>query len=130
VPPTPSGNMPTPVKNNLHVASADNAAKEATSGAIYGAVKWGIISAFGCGLAYAASPMFRNLTLQFRVYLWMCPTTVGSMVNADARLRSYEAMIRREKRIQADEARERVLAEEYAELEASERALAKSKSSR
>jgi hypothetical protein len=52
-------------------------------GAFMGAVKWGLISAVGAAGAYAVSPLFRGLTLQFKVYLWMCPTTIGSMVEAD-----------------------------------------------
>ncbi|KAF8538240.1 hypothetical protein BDD12DRAFT_843611 [Trichophaea hybrida] len=52
-------------------------------GALQGATKWGIISALGAVGCYFASPLFRGLTIQFRVYLWMCPTTIGSMMEAD-----------------------------------------------
>jgi len=71
----------------------------------------------------------RGLTIQFRVYLWMCPTTIGSMVEADHRLRMYEAMVRSERREQVEAARERALVEEMmlSEMEARARERAATK---
>jgi len=114
--------MPTPIRNDItRTSHADSAAREAMMGALAGAAKWGIISALGAVGCYFALPLFRGLTIQFRVYLWMCPTTIGSMMEADRRLRRYEAMVRSEHRFQADAAREQALIDEMAELEAMER---------
>jgi hypothetical protein len=46
-------------------------------------IKWGALSVLAGTAAYFASPLFRGLTVQFKVYLWMCPTVVGSMVETD-----------------------------------------------
>jgi len=61
----------------------DSAARAASIGALVGAAKWGAVSLAGVVLAHTFSPLVRGLTIQFRVYLWMCPTTIGSMVEAD-----------------------------------------------
>ncbi|KAF8472501.1 hypothetical protein BDZ91DRAFT_780317 [Kalaharituber pfeilii] len=41
------------------------------------------------------------LSPQFKVYLFMCPVVVGSMVEADNRLREYERRVRMERRAMA-----------------------------
>ena len=46
---------------------ANNAAWEATRGAIYGAAKWGAFTAVLGGIGYVASPIYRSLTIQFKV---------------------------------------------------------------
>lgn len=46
---------------------AINAAWEATRGAMYGAAKWGALTAVLGGIGYVASPIYRNLTIQFKV---------------------------------------------------------------
>ncbi|RPB25302.1 hypothetical protein L211DRAFT_112762 [Terfezia boudieri ATCC MYA-4762] len=81
--------------------SADEAAKTAMWGGLIGCLKWSIYSALGGLVAYRFSPVFRNLTPQFKVYLFMCPVTIGGMVEADRRLRQYEARIRMERRAEA-----------------------------
>jgi len=113
--------MPTPIRGDAHSEHADSAAHAAAVGALIGAVKWGAISAVGGMGAYYFSPLFRGLTVQFRVYLWMCPTTIGSMLEADHRLRRYEAVVRAGRRKQIEAAREKEYADELAELEAIER---------
>ncbi|KAI5803194.1 hypothetical protein EDC01DRAFT_646193 [Geopyxis carbonaria] len=113
--------MPSPINNNLHIGTADNAAWEATLGAVKGAAKWGTLSALAGVGAYFFSPIFRGLTLQFRVYLWMCPTTIGSMVEADHRLRKYEHFVRAQQRAQIEDAREAAFLAEMKELEEWER---------
>jgi hypothetical protein len=48
---------------------ATEASWEAARGATYGAVKWGLGTALLGGLGYAVSPIYRGLTLQFKVYV-------------------------------------------------------------
>lgn len=45
----------------------DGAAWAATRGAGYGAVKWGIPTAFLSGIGYLTSPIYRGLTIQFKM---------------------------------------------------------------
>lgn len=98
LPPPP---LPHPTKTNKYTAgNPDHAALEATRGAVSGAIRvlpppppppttkltipqWGTFSLLAGVVAYLSSPIFRNLTVQFKVYLWMCPTVVGSMIEAD-----------------------------------------------
>lgn len=46
---------------------AIDAAKEATRGAVYGAVKWGAFAGILGGIGYLTSPLYRGLTIQFKV---------------------------------------------------------------
>lgn len=46
---------------------AEDAGWEATKGAVYGAAKWGVFTAALGGLGYAFSPLYRGLTIQFKV---------------------------------------------------------------
>lgn len=43
------------------------AAWEATRGAVYGAVKWGALAGILGGIGYVMSPIYRGLTIQFKV---------------------------------------------------------------
>lgn len=43
------------------------AAWVATRGAIYGACKWGALTGVLGGIGYAMSPIYRGLTIQFKV---------------------------------------------------------------
>lgn len=43
------------------------AAWEATRGAVYGAVKWGLFTGLLGGIGYATSPIYRGFTIQFKV---------------------------------------------------------------
>ena len=119
-------------------AEAVDAGWEATRGAIYGALKWGAVTAVLGGIGYAVSPLYRGLTVQFKVYvhfLYSKPTSslsslilngplgdsyiqmsgmvFGSMIEADYRLREYEARVRIQKRLQRDRAMWQKFEEEY-----------------
>jgi hypothetical protein len=48
---------------------AVDASWEATRGAVYGAIKWGAVTAALGGIGYAVSPLYRGLTIQFKVYV-------------------------------------------------------------
>ncbi|KAI5820049.1 hypothetical protein BZA77DRAFT_126003 [Pyronema omphalodes] len=109
--------MPSPIRTDpTRTAAADAAAWEAVRGAGVGLVKWGIVSAIAAVGLNFASPIFRNLTIQFKVYLWMCPSTLGSMMEADWRLRRYEAAIRRELKNEMESHRQKALQDEEEEL--------------
>ncbi|KUI71038.1 hypothetical protein VM1G_07203 [Cytospora mali] len=92
---------------------AVNAAWEATRGAVYGAVKWGAFTGILSGIGYYTSPIYRGLTIQFKVYIQMSGMVVGSMIEADHRMRQYEAHIRMQRRIARDRALWQKFEEEY-----------------
>ncbi|KAF2639033.1 hypothetical protein P280DRAFT_499800 [Massarina eburnea CBS 473.64] len=80
----------------------NEAAWEAARGASWGALKWGAFSAVAGGVAYAMSPIYRSLTIQFKVYIQMSGMILGGMIEADNRIRAYEHMIRHQKRLARD----------------------------
>ncbi|KAH7033494.1 uncharacterized protein B0I36DRAFT_109789 [Microdochium trichocladiopsis] len=88
----------------LDTAEIEQAQWEAAKGAGYGALKWGAFSAACGGLGYAFSPMYRGFTIQFKVYIQMSGMILGSMIEADARMRRYEQQVRIQRRINRDRA--------------------------
>lgn len=82
--------------------------------------QWGIYAAILGGAGYAMSPIYRGLTIQFKVYvchlrmvdemlnlssfIQMSGMILGSMLEADYRLREYEAKVRMQKRMIRDRA--------------------------
>ncbi|KAI2603706.1 hypothetical protein GGR54DRAFT_459679 [Hypoxylon sp. NC1633] len=88
----------------LESDDAKEAQWEATRGAAIGAVKWGAASAVLGGVGYVFSPLYRGLTIQFKVYLQMSGMIVGSMIEADYRMRQYEQHVRMQRRIARDRA--------------------------
>ncbi|KAI0995590.1 hypothetical protein K3495_g12591 [Podosphaera aphanis] len=52
----------------LSSAEANEAAWEGGKGALIGASKWGLCSAALGGIGYCISPIYRGLTIQFKVY--------------------------------------------------------------
>ncbi|KAI0150159.1 hypothetical protein GGR57DRAFT_199106 [Xylariaceae sp. FL1272] len=83
----------------LNSEDAKQAQSEAIKGAGYGALKWGAAAAALAGLGYAMSPVYRGLTLQFKVYLQMSGMILGGMIEADSRMRQYEQFIRTQRRL-------------------------------
>ncbi|KAK6086248.1 hypothetical protein SCUP234_02461 [Seiridium cupressi] len=88
----------------LNSAEANEAQRQAVRGAGLGAIKWGFASAILSGLGYAVSPVYRGLTIQFKVYLQMSGMILGGMLEADGAVRQYEARLRMQKRIARDRA--------------------------
>ncbi|KAL2873918.1 hypothetical protein SGCOL_010889 [Colletotrichum sp. CLE4] len=86
-------------------AEADDAAWEATRGAFIGAARWGLGAAVVGAFAYKFSPLYKGLTIQFKIYMQMSAMVLGSMLEADSRLREYEARVRLQKRILRDRAK-------------------------
>uniref|UniRef100_A0A8H7TQC8 HIG1 domain-containing protein n=1 Tax=Bionectria ochroleuca TaxID=29856 RepID=A0A8H7TQC8_BIOOC len=84
---------------------ADDAAWEACKGAMIGAGKWGLGTAILGGLAYLRSPVYRSTTVQFKVYIQSSGMVLGAMLNAESRLREYEAQVRMQRRLMRDKAR-------------------------
>ncbi|KAF2012466.1 hypothetical protein BU24DRAFT_425119 [Aaosphaeria arxii CBS 175.79] len=80
----------------------NEAAWEASRGALSGATKWGAFFAAAGGVAYAFSPLYRGLTFQFKVYIQMSGMILGSMIEADKRMIQYEHRIRHQKRLARD----------------------------
>ncbi len=58
-----------PSLNTTKHEEATEASWEATRGAVAGALKWGVASALLGGLGYVASPVYRGLTIQFKVFV-------------------------------------------------------------
>lgn len=54
-------------RSALENEEAKQAQMEAVKGAGYGAVKWGLAGAVLSGMGYAMSPIYRGLTIQFKV---------------------------------------------------------------
>ncbi|KAG0648325.1 hypothetical protein D0Z07_5192 [Hyphodiscus hymeniophilus] len=77
----------------LRYEEASGAAWEGGRGAAVGAAKWGVYSAILGGVGYGVSPIYRGLTIQFKVCL-----------EADRRIRDYEAKVRMQKRMMRDRA--------------------------
>lgn len=61
------------------------------------------------------SPIYRGLTPQFKVFIQMSFMTLGSMIEADRRLRAYEQLVRHQKRIARDTEVWRRFEEDYEE---------------
>jgi len=82
----------------------DAAAWEGGRGAVVGATRWGLGAAVLGGLGYTMSPIYRGLTFQFKVFLQMSGMIMGACLEADHRVREFEAKVRMEKRILRDRA--------------------------
>ncbi|KAK7995400.1 hypothetical protein PG990_014173 [Apiospora arundinis] len=93
----------------LNASDVTEAQWEATRGAAIGAAKWGAASAILGAAAYAFSPIYRGLTIQFKVYIQMSGMIVGSMIEADSHMRLYEHRVRMQRH---GEALEREFAED------------------
>lgn len=102
-------------QDDMHSAEANTAAWEATRGAFTGAARWGAVTAVLGVAGYYFSPVYRGLTVQFKIYLQMIGMTFGSMVEADHRLRVYEAQMRLQRRIARDRAKWKEFEEGYEE---------------
>ncbi|KAE9374411.1 hypothetical protein N431DRAFT_437847 [Stipitochalara longipes BDJ] len=88
----------------LQSDEANSAAWEGGRGAVAGAGKWGAGAAILGAAGYAMSPIYRGLTIQFKVFLQMSGMILGSCLEADHRIRQYEAKVRMEKRMVRDRA--------------------------
>ncbi|KAF4974298.1 hypothetical protein FZEAL_8780 [Fusarium zealandicum] len=92
---------------------ANDAAWEAAKGALMGAAKWGAGAAVVGAAGYVWSPLYRSMTVQFKVYLQMCGMVMGSMIEADGRLRQYENQVRMQRKLIRDKAKWERYEEEF-----------------
>ncbi|KAF7523629.1 hypothetical protein G7054_g11689 [Neopestalotiopsis clavispora] len=99
----------------LNSDEANEAQRQAVRGAGYGAIKWGFASAILGGIGYAMSPVYRGLTIQFKVYLQMSGMILGGMLEADGAVRQYEARVRMQKRFAKDRAMWETFEKEFEE---------------
>ncbi|RKF54099.1 hypothetical protein GcC1_214010 [Golovinomyces cichoracearum] len=88
----------------LSSTEAQYAAWEGGRGAVIGAIKWGFGAALLGGAGYFMSPIYRGLTIQFKVFLQMSGMILGGCLEADHRIREYEAKVRVHKRMIRDQA--------------------------
>jgi len=65
--------------------------------------QWGLYTGILGGALYFFSPVYRSLTFQFKVYLQMSGMTVGSIIEADRRIREYEVGQRRWRKLRRDQ---------------------------
>jgi len=84
--------------NPAKTEEAEQAHREALRGAVSGGARWGLYMIAFSAAAHLFSPIYRNLTVGFKVYIFMSGITIGSMVEADHRLRDYEKRVRQRKR--------------------------------
>ncbi|KAI1146824.1 hypothetical protein F4825DRAFT_176134 [Nemania diffusa] len=91
-------------RSALDTAEAKQAQMEALRGAGFGALKWGAAAAVLGGLGYSMSPIYRGLTIQFKVYIQMSSMILGGMIGADSRMRRYEHQVRVQRMIARDAA--------------------------
>ncbi|KAI0096007.1 hypothetical protein GGR51DRAFT_62264 [Nemania sp. FL0031] len=96
----------------LDTEEAKHAQMEALRGAGVGAFKWGAAAAIFGGMGYAMSPIYRGLTIQFKVYIQMSSMILGGMIGADSRMRRYEHHVRTQRMIARDVAMWQDLAED------------------
>lgn len=87
-----------------------------------GAAKWGIYSGILAGAGYYFSPVYRNLTFQFKVYLQMSGMTIGGCIEAERRVREYERRAMRMRKIKKDAEVWRMYEQDYAEQAGSQKA--------
>ncbi|KAH7357477.1 hypothetical protein BKA66DRAFT_473348 [Pyrenochaeta sp. MPI-SDFR-AT-0127] len=83
-------------------AETNEAAWEAARGAVWGGSKWGAFFAVAGGVAYAFSPLYRGLTVQFKTYIQMSGMILGGYLEADRRMVMYSHRIRNQKRLARD----------------------------
>ncbi|KAH6684135.1 hypothetical protein B0J14DRAFT_572192 [Halenospora varia] len=83
---------------------ADGAAWEAGRGAVSGAAKWGLVFGGLGAVGYAMSPIYKGLTIQFKVFIQMSGMIMGACLEADHRIREFEAKVRMQKRMMRDRA--------------------------
>ncbi|THX88903.1 hypothetical protein D6D05_01517 [Aureobasidium pullulans] len=107
---------PNSAHGKLDSEETNAAAWQATRGAVTGAARWGIYSAVAAGIAYAYSPVYRGLTIQFKVFLQMSGMIFGGVIEADERLRIYGERSRRQKVMARDAAVWRKYEEEFESL--------------
>ncbi|KAH8821556.1 hypothetical protein F5884DRAFT_93078 [Xylogone sp. PMI_703] len=88
----------------LRSEEANQAASEGGKGALIGATRWAVYGAIVSGAGYAMSPIYRGLTIQFKVFIQMSFMVLGGSLEADRRVRAYEARLRVEKRLKQDRA--------------------------
>ncbi|KAL8931464.1 MAG: hypothetical protein Q9211_006944 [Gyalolechia sp. 1 TL-2023] len=93
--------MSTSSRRVSHEQAAANSA--ALRGATVGAAKYGLVSLLLGVVGTFTSPIYRGLTVQFKVFLQMSGMTLGGWIEADRRLRSYELWRLRERRRENDE---------------------------
>jgi len=91
-------------------------------GGMNGAAKWGIYSGILAGAGYYFSPVYRNLTFQFKVYLQMSGMTIGGCIEAERRVREYERRAMRMRKIKKDAEVWRMYEQDYAEQAGSQKA--------
>ncbi|KAL7936747.1 hypothetical protein V8C35DRAFT_240776 [Trichoderma chlorosporum] len=82
----------------LKSEEAQDAGWEAGKGGLIGAAKWGMGAAILGSAAFFWSPVYRKTTVQFKVYVQMSAMVLGGMIEADQRLRQYEAQVRAQRR--------------------------------
>lgn len=89
-----------------------------------GAARWGVYSGILAGVGYYFSPVYRNLTFQFKVYLQMSGMTIGGCIEAERRVREYERRAMRMRKIKKDAEVWRLYEQDYAEQAGPQKAAA------
>ncbi|KAI4945809.1 hypothetical protein J4E91_007723 [Alternaria rosae] len=64
--------------------------------------QWGAFFAVAGGVAYAFSPVYKGLTVQFKTYIQMSGMILGGYLEADKRMINYQHRVRHHKRVARD----------------------------
>ncbi|KAK6584380.1 hypothetical protein PZA11_002604 [Diplocarpon coronariae] len=88
----------------LRSEEATDAAWEGGRGAVVGAAKWGLVAVLLGGVGYRISPIYRGLTIQFKVLTLMQGMILGACLEADHRVREYHTKVRLHNRMLRDKA--------------------------
>ncbi|KAL2111219.1 hypothetical protein VUR80DRAFT_158 [Thermomyces stellatus] len=94
-----------PQRSVLHTEEANEASWEAVRGGVSGALKWGAGAAVLGVIGHKMYPLYRGLTIQFKVYIQASAMIMGGMLEADNRMRMFENRMRLQRRIQQNQAK-------------------------
>ncbi|KAF1813532.1 hypothetical protein P152DRAFT_434735 [Eremomyces bilateralis CBS 781.70] len=91
-----------PPGGRLQDEELDRAAWQAAKAGAIGAAKWGVGAAMLGGAAYFYSPIYRGLTIQFKIYLQMSAMTLGGILKGESYMHDHKIRMRHYRRLQSD----------------------------
>ncbi|QIW98390.1 hypothetical protein AMS68_003908 [Peltaster fructicola] len=90
------------MSRSQHSAFANDAELESASWAAARGAAWAIFGALAAGVGMMYSPVYRGLTVQFKVFLQMSFMTFGGVIEADKYLRQHGRIMRSRKQMIRD----------------------------
>ncbi|MCJ1341111.1 hypothetical protein MMC09_006407 [Bachmanniomyces sp. S44760] len=96
---TPSSSAHPHQKSPAELSAASSAA---TNGALVGGSKYGLATLLLGAAGYAMSPIYRGLTIQFKVFIQLSGMTLGAMLGGERAVRELEIRSRVERKMERD----------------------------